>query len=92
VLREAVRSRGTERSIIICLPRTLDLAVAPPAGAELPPLGFSIGDDEHPEPYFYAARPANSPNTARRIVSGRKLLAATDIAEAAAMLTKVAAP
>ena len=92
VLREAVRSRGTDRPVIICLPRTLDLAVAPPVGAKLPPLGFSIGDTEHPEPYFYAAGPANSPNIERRIVSGRKLLAASDIAEAAAMLNKIVAP
>jgi hypothetical protein len=92
VLKEAMRSRGTDRPVIICLPRTLDLAVAPPAGAKLPPLGFSIGDVERPEPYFYAAGRANSPNMERRIVSGRKLLAATDIAEAAAMLNKIAAP
>ena len=92
LLKEALRSRGADSPVIICLPRTLDLAVAPPAGAKLPLLGFSIGDEEHPEPYFYAAGSANSPNMERKIVSGRELLAANDSAEAVAMLNKIAAP
>jgi len=90
VLTEAMRLRGVDKPVITCLPRMLDLAVAAPAGAKQPLLGFSFGDTQHLEPYFYAAGPANSPNVERRTVSATKLLAATDIAKTAALLIKLA--
>jgi hypothetical protein len=90
VFTEAMRLPGAEKPVVSCLPRTLDLAVAAPAGAKRPLLGFSFGDTQHSEPYFYAAGPANSPKVERRTMSAAKLLAATDIAETAALLTKLA--
>jgi len=90
VLRETMRRRGAEKPVVNCLPRTLDLAVAAPAGSKRPLLGFSFGDTQHSEPYFYAAGSADSPNVERRTVSATKLLAATDIAKTAALLIKLA--
>jgi hypothetical protein len=93
VLEAAARARGLDKAHIVCLPQTLDLVLAPLGGAKSIPLGFSPGDTENSEPYFYnggAATPA-SQKAPRAIVSGSKLLAQGDAARAAATLLKMAA-
>jgi hypothetical protein len=93
VLKEAVRACGADRPAVICRPQTLDLALAPLPGAKPPSLGFSLGDAQHAEPYFYVAdQPiSDSAEAERQIVSAAKLIAQDDIAQAAAALLKIAA-
>jgi hypothetical protein len=93
VLEAGARARGLDKADIICLPQTLDLTLAPLAGATSIPLGFSPGDTDNPEPYFYTGGAANpaSPKPPRTIVSGSKLLAQGDAVRAAATLLKMAA-
>jgi hypothetical protein len=93
VLEAAARARSRDKAEVICLPQTLDLVLAPLSGASSIPLGFSPGDIEIPEPYFYTGGAANpaSPKPPRAIVSGSKLLAQGDAARAAATLLKMTA-
>jgi len=93
VLEAGAHARGVHEVHIICLPQTLDLTLAPLSGAKSIQLGFSLGDTENPEPYFYAGGEPNptSSKPPRAIVSGSKLLAQSDPAGAAAMLLKMAA-
>jgi hypothetical protein len=93
VLEAGAHARGLDKADIICLPQTLDLVLAPLSGATSIPLGFSLGDKENPEPYFYAGDATNpmSPKPPRTIVSGSKLLAQGDAVRAAATLLKMAA-
>jgi hypothetical protein len=101
VLEAAARARGLDKANIICLPQTLDLVFTPLGGAKsgaksgvkFIPLGFSPGDTENSEPYFYTGDAATSasPKAPRAIVSGSKLLAQGDAAHAAATLLKMAA-
>jgi hypothetical protein len=93
VLKEAARACGADRPTVICRPQTLDLALAPLPGAKPPSLGFSLGDAQHAEPYFYVAdQPiSHSAEAERQIVSAAKLIAQDDIAQAAAALLKIAA-
>ena len=93
VLGEAARARGADEAGIICLPQALDLALAPWHGTKTPALGFSPGDQQNPEPHFYA-RGATRPESAgvkRAIVCASELLAQDDPVLAAAMLLKMAA-
>jgi len=93
VLEAAAHARSPDRAEVICLPQTLDLVLAPLSGASSIPLGFSPGDTENPEPYFYTGGGANpaSPKPPRAIVSGSKLLAQGDAVRVAATLLKMAA-
>jgi hypothetical protein len=93
VLQAAARTHGLDKADIICLPQTLDLVLAPLSGAKSITLGFSPGDTENPEPYFYTHGAANdtSSNPPRAIVSGSKLLAQGDAVRAAATLLRMAA-
>ena len=59
VLEAAARARSLDKAEVICLPQTLDLVLAPLSGASSIPLGFSPGDTENPEPYFYTGGAAN---------------------------------
>jgi hypothetical protein len=92
VLKEATCAGGADNAVI-CRPQTLDLALAPLPSAKSPSLGFSLGDARHAQPYFYAAaQPIPDAATAeRKIVSAGKLIAQSDIAQAAAALLKLAA-
>src|SRR5437588_3484340 len=85
-------ARALDKAEVICLPQTLDLALAPLSGASSIPLGFSPGDTENPAPYFYTGGGVNpaSPKPPRAIVSGSKLLAQGDALRAAATLLKMA--
>jgi hypothetical protein len=91
VLQAAARARGLDKADIVCRPQTLDLVLAP-LGAKFIPLGFSPGNKQSPEPYFYAGGETNptSPKPPRAVVSGSKLLAQGDAVRAAAMLLKMA--
>jgi hypothetical protein len=93
VLEAAARARSLDKAEVICLPQTLDLVLAPLSGGSSIPLGFSPGDIETPEPYFYTGGAANpaSPTPPRAIVSGNNLLAQGDAVRAAATLLKMAA-
>jgi hypothetical protein len=93
VLEAAARARSRDKAEVICLPQTLDLVLAPLSGASSIPLGFSPGDIENPEPYFYTGGAANpaSPTPPRAIVSASNLLAQGDAVRAAATLLKMAA-
>jgi hypothetical protein len=93
VLEAGARARGLDKIEIICLPQTLDLVLAPLSGASSIPLGFSPGDTENLEPYFYAVSGTNpaSPKPPRAIVSGSKLLEQGDAVRAAGTLLKMAA-
>jgi hypothetical protein len=96
VLKEAARACGADKAAVICRPQTLDLALAEPEigwpGAKPPSLGFSLGDAQHAQPYFYVAgQPiSDSAEAERQIVSAAKLIAQGDIAQAAAALLKIA--
>jgi hypothetical protein len=93
VLEAGARARSLDKAEVICLPQTLDLVLAPLSGASSIALGFSPGDIENPEPYFYTGGAANpaSPKLPRAIVSGSKLLAQGDAVRAAGTLLKMAA-
>jgi hypothetical protein len=93
VLEETVRVSGSDKSAVICRPQTLDLALAAMADAKLAALGFSLGDAQHAQPYFYAAAGSipQSTKAARKIVSASELIAQGDKPRAAAALLKLAA-
>jgi hypothetical protein len=93
VLDAAAHAAGATKIRIICLPQTLDLALASDSAGRQIDLGFSPGDKQNPEPYFYTGRAGNgaSEKPARRIAMGSALLTQNDPARAAAMLLKTAA-
>jgi hypothetical protein len=92
-LKETARAYGADKAAVICRPQSLDLALATLPGAKAPSLGFSLGDAQHAQPYFYAPdQPTpDSAKAKRKIVSAAKLLAQGDVAQAAATLLKLAA-
>jgi hypothetical protein len=65
VFDAAARARSLDKAEVICLPQTLDLVLAPLSGASSIPLGFSPGDTDNPEPYFYTGGAA-TPRYERR--------------------------
>jgi hypothetical protein len=87
VLKETAQASGTDAAVI-CRPQTLDLALAALPDAKLPALGFSLGDPQHAQPYFYAAGRSISQSTdaGRKIVGAGELLTHGDNARAAATL------
>jgi hypothetical protein len=93
VLDAAARAAGADRTPIICLPQTLDLRCAPEPGAKQGELGFSPGDAQNPEPYFYAYSSATNSavgNRKRAVLKGSTVLAQSDPAAAGMMLAKLA--
>jgi len=92
-LIEAVaRATGSTNARIICLPQTFALMLAPDSGAPRISLGFSPGNRENPEPYFYAGGFAGdgAQRSAARIEAAA-LLTQDDPARAAATLLKMTA-
>src|SRR5271156_2437625 len=55
VLGAASRGTDTSQTRIVCLPQTLDLTCVPRTGAIQSNFGFSPGDKQNPEPFFYIA-------------------------------------
>jgi hypothetical protein len=54
VLHGAAHAGGAEKIRIVCSPRTLNLTCLSASEAKQPDFGFSPGDAENSEPYFYA--------------------------------------
>jgi hypothetical protein len=86
------RRSGATNVRIICLPQTFALTLAPDSLGPSIDLGFSPGDRENPEPYFYTGALGNSDGSqqpARWIAGAAALLTQDDPAPAAAMLLKM---
>jgi len=92
VLDAAARASGARNVLIICLPRTFSLTLAPDSSRRRIDLGFFPGDQQNPEPYFYSGGGPNdvSQKPARQIATASALLTQDDPARAAAMLLKMA--
>ena len=93
VLDAAARASGADRPSIMCLPQTLDLSCAPKPGAKHAELGFSPGDAQNQEPYFYAYSNAISSVAGSRkrvVLQGSTVFAQSDPAAAAIMLVNSA--
>jgi hypothetical protein len=91
VLDAAARVTGADRAPIICLPQTLDLSCVQKPGAKHGELGFSPGNAQNPEPYFYAYSSAVSSATGTRkraVLKGSTMLAQSDPAVAGMTLVK----
>jgi hypothetical protein len=94
LLQAAARASGATKTHVVGLPRTLNLALTADSGRQQRlDLGFSPGDEQNPEPYFYTggAAEGTSQQPMRRIAMGSALLTQDDPARAAAMLLKMAA-
>ena len=92
ILDAAARAAGAEKPRIILLPQTLHLRCAPGLGAKSSALGFSPGDDQSPEPYFYAYSTApkrGAQNPKLSVVSGSTVLAQDNPATAASLLLQL---
>jgi hypothetical protein len=87
VLEAAARASGATNARIICLPQTFALTLAPGSGEPGIDLGFSPGDRENPEPYFYAGG-AGKDGSQR--IAAASLLTQDDPTRAAALLLKTA--
>ena len=91
VLETLARASGAANARIICLPQTFALTLAPDSGRPRIDLGFSPGDRENPEPYFYAGGIAGDGSQPAQRIAAAALLAQDDPARAAAMLSKMTA-
>lgn len=86
ILDATAWTSGAEHTCIVCWPQTLDLSCASNIGSTRPDAGFSPGDAENPEPYFYRGRPASNGSgvgKGRSILTASELLAASDPAATA---------
>jgi len=92
LLEAAACASGATKTHVVGLPQTLNLALALDTGRQRIDLGFSPGDEQHPEPYFYTGNAANgaSQQPVRRIAMASALLMQDDPGRAAAMLLKMA--
>jgi hypothetical protein len=82
----AARTSRLERSKIVCSPQTLALSCSSNNGSTRSDFGFSPGDAEIPEPYFYRYRAAGNGSAAaktRFAMTASELLAERDPAAAA---------
>lgn len=94
ILDAAVWTSGAEQTCIVCWPETLNLSCAWNIGSTRPDIGFSPGDAENPEPYFYRGHRASNGSGARKgrsILTASELLAASDPAAAAFAFLTIAA-
>ena len=85
VIRRGPRLGGLGRISIICRPQTLGLRASHIEAGRLD-VGFTPGDAENPEPYFYRERPAKNGagrGRARSILTASEMLAASDPAATA---------
>jgi hypothetical protein len=91
VIEAAARATGATNARIICLPQTFALTLAPDSDAPWIGLGFSPGDRENPEPYFYAGGVAGAELQPAQRIAAAALLAQDSTARAAATLLKMTA-
>ena len=93
VLDVMARGSGAAQAKIFCWPQTLSLSCASDIGSTGGDVGFSPGDAEVLEPYFYryqAATNGSAAGKARQIVTASELLAERDPAAAAIAFMKAA--
>jgi len=93
VLDAAARATGTDKARIVCLPQTLNLTWIPNPGAAQADFGFSPGDAENPEPFFYANESATNvaaKNKKHSVLKSSILLAESDPAAAAIKFLRLA--
>jgi hypothetical protein len=86
ILDAAAWTSDTEQTCIVCWPETLNLSCASKIGSARADIGFSPGDAENPEPYFYRGHRASNGSGAhkgRSILTASELLAASDPAATA---------
>lgn len=86
ILNAVTWDSSAERTSIVCRPQTLTLSCAPNIGSKYPEVGFSLGDAENPEPYFYRARLVSNGsgvNKGRSVLTASKLLVESDPAATA---------
>jgi hypothetical protein len=88
ILDAVARTDGSVEASIVCFPETLDLRSDSRAGRHR--LGFSPGDAQNPEPYFYVSTGA-ARSARRRVATSRALVSENDPAAAAAKLRRLAA-
>jgi hypothetical protein len=92
-LDAAARATGTDKARIVCLPQTLNLICVSDPGAKQADFGFSPGDAENPEPFFYANVSATNGAAAgkkRSVLKASILLAESDPAAAAIKFMRLA--
>ena len=87
ILDAAVRAEANVEAPIVCLPQTLDLRSSSRPGSRH--FGFSPGDTQNPEPYFYVCSGV-AKNSQRTLVKAHALIAEADPAAAAAKLKTLA--
>jgi hypothetical protein len=86
VLDVTVRKAAVDPVKIVCWPQTLGLSCASDTGSSRSDFGFSPGDTEIPEPYFYRYQAATNGSAAARtrsILTASELLGERDPAAAA---------
>ncbi len=86
ILDSTAQASSAGKVGIICWPQTLNLSCVMDAGSKLAGFGFSPGDGQNPEPFFY--RDVRAPNelaasSKRSVLTASKLLAENDPAAAA---------
>jgi hypothetical protein len=94
ILDAAVWTSDAEQTRIVCWPETLSLSCVSNSGSARPDIGFSPGDAENPEPFFYRGHRAGNgsgPRKGRSILTASELLAASDPAAAAFAFLTIAA-
>jgi hypothetical protein len=93
VLSAAARAAGEDEICIVCLPQTLNLTSrSDHSGANLGDFGFSPGDAENPEPYFYVnggVKNGSAESTTRSVLKASVLIAESDPIAAAIKLRKL---
>jgi len=92
VLSAAARATNGDKVRIVCLPQTLNLTSRPDhPGAKVGDFGFSPGDVENPEPYFYVndgMKIGSAGSTKRSVLKASTLIAESDPMAAAIKLKK----
>jgi hypothetical protein len=86
ILDATVRASSAGKVGIICWPQTLELSCVMDAGSKPAGFGFSPGDGQNPEPFFYrGVRAPNGSGASSKcsILTASKLLAENDPAKAA---------
>jgi hypothetical protein len=93
VLDAAARAAGRHQIRIVCLPQTLNLTTLPGhAGVEAGEFGFSPGDVENPEPYFYVddgVKNGSAGSAKRSVLKASTLITESDPVAAAIKLKKL---
>jgi len=94
ILDAAARASIAGKVGIVCSPQTLELSCIMDSGSKPAGFGFSPGDGQSPEPYFYrstSARNGSAGSSKRSILTVSKLLAESDPANAAITFMRASA-